>query len=63
MPELFFKRPVSCSSDVKTYWSQSPEKADEDIKAVIAVGFYLFPSRTEKLSPLAPMVLHTSVGE
>ena len=28
-------------------------------KAVIAAGSHLFPSRTEKLSPLAPMVLHT----
>ena len=29
------------------------------IQAVIAAGSHLFPSRTEKLSPLAPMVLHT----
>ena len=28
-------------------------------QAAIAAGFHLFPSRTEKLSPLAPMVLHT----
>ena len=55
--------PISCSRDFKTYWSQSPDEADEDIKAVIAVVFHLFPSRTEKLSPLALMVLHTSVGE
>ena len=33
------------------------------IKAVIAAGVHLFPSRTEKLSPLAPMVLHHNVGE
>ena len=26
---------------------------------VIATGFHLFPFRTEKLSPTAPMVLHT----
>ena len=26
---------------------------------VIAPGFHLFPFRTEKLSPVAPMVLHT----
>ena len=26
---------------------------------VTAPGFHLFPSRTEKLSPAAPMVLHT----
>ena len=30
------------------------------IKVVIALGFHLFPFRTEKLSPIAPMVLHTS---
>ena len=28
-------------------------------QAVIAPGFHLFPFRTEKLSPSAPMVLHT----
>ncbi len=28
-------------------------------QVAIAVGCHLFPSRTEKLSPLAPMVLHT----
>ena len=30
-----------------------------DIPVVIATGFHLFPFRTEKLSPTAPMVLHT----
>ena len=29
------------------------------IKVVIVAGFHLFPFRTEKLSPPAPMVLHT----
>ena len=29
----------------------------------IASVFHLFPSRTEKLSPGAPMVLHRNVGE
>jgi hypothetical protein len=29
-------------------------------KVAIAMGFHLFPYRTEKLSPLAPMVLHTT---
>ena len=33
------------------------------IQAVIAPGIHLFPSRTEQLSPGAPMVLHASVGE
>ena len=31
----------------------------EDIQVVIVAGFHLFPFRTEKLSPPAPMVLHT----
>ena len=30
------------------------------IQAAIAPGFHLFPSRTEKLSPAAPMVLRHS---
>ena len=30
---------------------------DEDIQVAIASGFHLFPFRTEKLSPTAPMVL------
>ena len=29
------------------------------IPVVTALGFHLFPFRTEKLSPIAPMVLHT----
>ena len=32
-------------------------------QVVIAVGFHLFPFRTEKLSPLAPMVLQCNAGE
>ena len=38
-------------------------KLNKLIKAVIAAGIHLFPSRTEKLSPQAPMVLHYNVGE
>ena len=30
---------------------------------VIVAGFHLFPFRTEKLSPLTPMVLQSYVGE
>ena len=30
---------------------------------VIAAGFHLFPFRTEKLSPPAPMVLRCDAGE
>ncbi len=29
----------------------------EDFQATLATGFHLFPFRTEKLSPSAPMVL------
>ncbi len=32
-------------------------------QAAIALGFHLFPSRTGKLSPCAPMVLHRNAGE
>ena len=35
------------------------ECCPNDIPVVIASGFHLFPFRTEKLSPTAPMVLHT----
>ena len=34
-----------------------------EYQVVIAAGFHLFPFRTEKLSPLAPMVLQCNVGE
>ena len=34
-----------------------------DITVVIAARIHLFPFRTEKLSSLAPMVLHCVVGE
>ena len=34
-----------------------------DIQVVIAAGSHLFPFRTEKLSPLAPMVLRYNAGE
>ena len=38
-----------------------PERSD--IQVVIAAGSHLFPFRTEKLSPLAPMVLQCNAGE
>ena len=34
-----------------------------DIQVVIAAGSHLFPFRTEKLSPPAPMVLQCNAGE
>ena len=42
-----------------TEMSKRQHHAPRHIQAVIAAGSHLFPSRTEKLSPLAPMVLHT----
>ena len=33
------------------------------LKVVIVSGFHLYPFRTEKLSPSAPMVLHRNAGE
>ena len=35
------------------------ERVQKIFPVVIAAGFHLFPFRTEKLSPPAPMVLHT----
>ena len=35
----------------------------EELMVVIATGIHLYPYRTEKLSPLAPMVLLYQVGE
>ena len=35
------------------------ESEGADIQVAIVAGFHLFPFRTEKLSPPAPMVLHT----
>ena len=40
-------------------WSGIEEKK-KDIKVVIARGIHLFPFRTEKLSPVTPMVLRNS---
>ncbi len=39
------------------------ENVKQHILVVMAAGFHLFPFRTEKLSPLAPMVLRYYVGE
>ena len=39
------------------YLIQSEQLTDRRTKAAIARGFHLFPFRTEKLNPAAPMVL------
>ena len=39
------------------YPTQSEQLTDRRTKAAIARGFHLFPFRTEKLNPAAPMVL------
>ena len=36
---------------------------ETEYQVAIAAGFHLFPSRTEKLSPCAPMVLLRNAGE
>ena len=35
----------------------------KNYQVVIAAGSHLFPFRTEKLNPLAPMVLQCNAGE
>ena len=47
------KRKLSGSKCLKRFQSVK----DQDIKAVIARGIHLYPFRTEKLSPVTPMVL------
>ena len=54
-------RPLNLKPNGHQPTKSSPRAKDN--QAVIAAGSHLFPSRTEKLSPPAPMVLHTSVGE
>ena len=39
------------------------ENVNSLYQVVIAAGSHLFPFRTEKLSPLAPMVLQCNAGE
>ena len=39
------------------------EALETNYQVVIVVGFHLFPFRTEKLSPLTPMVLQCNAGE
>ena len=46
------KRKKDTSFKDPPYWDNS-----KHIKVVIAPGLHLFPSRTEKLSPVTPMVL------
>ena len=36
---------------------------EKNYQVVIAAGSHLFPFRTEKLSPFAPMVLQCNAGE
>ena len=39
------------------------ERIKKRYQVVIVVGSHLFPFRTEKLSPLMPMVLQCNAGE
>ena len=42
---------------------EARDDSDGKIKAAIASGIHLYPYRTEKLSPTAPLVLPYLVGE
>jgi hypothetical protein len=42
---------------------QREDECQPYYQVVIAAGSHLFPFRTEKLSPPAPMVLHSNAGE
>ena len=55
----------SCFVDIHAYARvmMISEVIKRDNQVVIAVVSHLFPFRTEKLSPLAPMVLQCNAGE
>ena len=44
---------------ITLFWLLVVLRVQAIFPVVIATGFHLFPFRTEKLSPPAPMVLHT----
>ena len=57
-----------CFFSLYTIYAASEAKVSGAVKkealmVVIATGIHLYPYRTEKLSPLAPMVLLYQVGE
>ena len=49
------KKRVMISIDI--YLCVKSDSSKKKYQVVIAAGFHLFPFRTEKLSPLTPMVL------
>ena len=49
--------------DTGLFSSVSVNNRTRNIQVALAPVFHLFPSRTEKLSPGAPMVLHRNAGE
>ena len=53
----------SCPNHVAPHGPPLQGDVPYDIQVVIAAGSHLFPSRTEKLSPPAPMVLQCNAGE
>ena len=53
---------LKANENFQTLQTQLQDTEDK-IQAATAPGFHLFPSRTEKLSPAAPMVLHRNAGE
>ena len=56
----------ACFFSLYTIYAASEDSGavtKEELMVVIATGIHLYPYRTEKLSPLAPMVLLYQVGE
>ena len=54
---------VYSSYSAYSAYSTYSRYTEREIQVVIAAGSHLFPFRTEKLSPLAPMVLQCNAGE
>ena len=51
------------SGTSKTSYASDASHTRKIYQVVIAAGSHLFPFRTEKLSPPAPMVLQCNAGE
>ena len=60
--ESLFLHSVNLTLSLGYKIERNPKDEDKAYQVAIAAGFHLFPSRTEKLSPRAPMVLHPPSG-
>ena len=56
-------QPNTPFGDRKSNVLKKKERIKKIYQVVIVVGSHLFPFRTEKLSPLTPMVLQCNAGE